>query len=54
MYQRTFADFQAFRKLSQKFAMVLPPSRLARGGPAVTAAAMPPLPFSPWQAEHFA
>src|SRR5437773_2091618 len=34
--------------------MVLPPSRLARGGPAVTAAAMPPLPFSPWQAEHFA
>src|SRR5262245_16340878 len=38
----------------QKLAMVLPPSSVARGGPAVTIAASPPLPFSPWQAEHLA
>src|SRR5262245_11604036 len=38
----------------QKLAMVLPPSSVARGGPAVTMAASPPLPFSPWQAAHLA
>src|ERR1700731_2465695 len=33
--------------------MVLPPSRLARGGPPTSGPAMPPSPFSPWQAAHF-
>src|ERR1700693_5356844 len=33
--------------------MVLPPSRLARGGPPNRWAAVPPAPFSPWQAAHF-
>src|SRR5437763_8290867 len=33
--------------------MVLPPSRVARGGPPTTAALIPPLPPSPWQAAHF-
>src|SRR5580765_6536980 len=32
--------------------MLLPPSRLARGGPAFRNDAKPPTPFSPWQAEH--
>src|SRR5258707_15312930 len=33
--------------------MVLPPSRLAWGGPPTSGPAMPPSPFSPWQAAHF-
>src|ERR1700686_2844981 len=33
--------------------MVLPPSRLAWGGPPTRGPAMPPSPFSPWQAAHF-
>src|SRR5580700_863686 len=33
--------------------MVLPPSRLACGGPPTSWPAMPPSPFSPWQAAHF-
>src|ERR1700726_4182678 len=33
--------------------MVLPPSRLARGGPPTSGPAMPPSPLSPWQAAHF-
>src|ERR1700681_2821282 len=33
--------------------MVLPPSRLACGGPPTSGPAMPPSPFSPWQAAHF-
>src|SRR5260370_28584603 len=33
--------------------MVLPPSRVARGGPPISGPAMPPSPFSPWQAAHF-
>src|ERR1700676_3158135 len=33
--------------------MVLPPSRVAWGGPPTSWPAMPPSPFSPWQAAHF-
>src|ERR1700722_16593506 len=36
----------------QKLAMVLPPSRLALGGPPTSSPAMPPLPLSPWHIEH--
>src|ERR1700678_1893288 len=32
--------------------MVLPPSRLAFGGPPPSRAAIPPRPLSPWQSAH--
>src|SRR5580704_4624555 len=37
----------------QKLAIVLPPSRLALGGPPMRSPAMPPLPLSPWHSAHF-